>query len=165
MILQYDSNPAGRFFMRTSVLMLYRQLELGEALTEKRLKVKDPMTMLIDLYRMSGFSGLFTGIVPRLARVAPACAVMITTYEGFKAHFVRRIRERRNDLSSVGGGDATIDKSPNNTSGDSNNQKLSSEVTSIGPVSMNRTKQIDLQILTSSGLAFNAAESQALISS
>ncbi|XP_022653439.1 solute carrier family 25 member 40-like isoform X2 [Varroa jacobsoni] len=79
------------------VIKTHRQLELGEAITQTRPKVKDPVTMLLNLYKQSGVSGLFTGLVPRLARVAPACAIMITTYEGFKAYFVRRMRDRQSD--------------------------------------------------------------------
>jgi solute carrier family 25 protein 39/40 len=35
-----------------------------------------------------GMRGLFKGIVPRTAKVAPACALMIASYEFFKQLFL-----------------------------------------------------------------------------
>uniref|UniRef100_A0A0K0EDH4 Leucine--tRNA ligase n=1 Tax=Strongyloides stercoralis TaxID=6248 RepID=A0A0K0EDH4_STRER len=35
-----------------------------------------------------GPSHLFTGVVPRIAKIAPACTIMISTYEYFKNYFV-----------------------------------------------------------------------------
>uniref|UniRef100_A0A8C6XDH4 Solute carrier family 25 member 40 n=1 Tax=Naja naja TaxID=35670 RepID=A0A8C6XDH4_NAJNA len=35
----------------------------------------------------NGFTGLFTGIIPRLSKIAPACAIMISTYEYGKTFF------------------------------------------------------------------------------
>lgn len=35
-----------------------------------------------------GFGGLFKGIVPRTVKVAPACALMIASYEFFKQLFL-----------------------------------------------------------------------------
>uniref|UniRef100_A0A6P6YMA1 Tyrosyl-DNA phosphodiesterase 2-like n=1 Tax=Dermatophagoides pteronyssinus TaxID=6956 RepID=A0A6P6YMA1_DERPT len=37
--------------------------------------------ILKKIYQEHGYRGLFTGIVPRLIRVAPACAIMISSYE------------------------------------------------------------------------------------
>lgn len=127
--------------------LFYRQLELGEAIAGARPKVKHPIEMLTDLYRMSGVSGLFTGIVPRLARVAPACAVMITTYEGFKAYFVRRLREANKDC---------VDTSK---SGDNSTEWSIDESSS----SFNVPTQIGVDLLTSSGLTLDNEESRAIL--
>lgn len=51
------------------------------------LKVADVMRNIV---RTSGFVGLFSGVVPRVAKVAPACAIMIGTYEWMKDAFVLR---------------------------------------------------------------------------
>ncbi len=46
------------------------------------------------IYATEGFRGLFTGYVPRIVKVAPACAIMISTYEYGKSFFVRYNKER-----------------------------------------------------------------------
>ncbi|XP_063902407.1 probable mitochondrial glutathione transporter SLC25A40 [Zophobas morio] len=49
-----------------------------------------PMRRLLkEIALREGFSGLFVGIVPRLAKVAPACAIMISSYETGKLYFRR----------------------------------------------------------------------------
>ncbi|XP_053118042.1 probable mitochondrial glutathione transporter SLC25A40 isoform X2 [Hemicordylus capensis] len=42
----------------------------------------------------NGFTGLFAGIVPRLTKIAPACAIMISTYEYGKSFFRRLNKDR-----------------------------------------------------------------------
>lgn len=39
------------------------------------------------IYSTSGIKGLFTGLTPRLVKVAPACALMISTFEYGKRFF------------------------------------------------------------------------------
>eukprot|EP01113_Clastostelium_recurvatum_P036081 TRINITY_DN5096_c0_g1_i4.p1 TRINITY_DN5096_c0_g1~~TRINITY_DN5096_c0_g1_i4.p1 ORF type:complete len:166 (+),score=28.62 TRINITY_DN5096_c0_g1_i4:143-640(+) len=39
-----------------------------------------------SIVREEGWTGLFRGIVPRAARVAPACAIMISSYEFVKGY-------------------------------------------------------------------------------
>ena len=59
--------------------------------------------MLGDIYSSQGVRGLFvglyhcvvdvtepTGLTPRIAKVAPACAIMISTYEAGKHFFAER---------------------------------------------------------------------------
>ncbi|KAI9193239.1 mitochondrial carrier domain-containing protein [Polychytrium aggregatum] len=43
--------------------------------------------ILRELYRTEGLPGLFKGIVPRISKIAPACAIMISTYEVGKQFF------------------------------------------------------------------------------
>jgi solute carrier family 25 protein 39/40 len=42
------------------------------------------------IVREEGFRGLAKGIVPRVAKVAPSCAIMISSYEFCKKHIVLR---------------------------------------------------------------------------
>ena len=39
------------------------------------------------IVKNEGFGGLFVGLIPRLLKVAPACAIMIGSYESFKLYF------------------------------------------------------------------------------
>lgn len=46
--------------------------------------------MIRKLYATEGIHALFAGLVPRIVKVAPACAIMISTYEYFKTFFYKR---------------------------------------------------------------------------
>ncbi|XP_028933083.1 solute carrier family 25 member 40 [Ornithorhynchus anatinus] len=43
-----------------------------------------------SIVKESGFTGLFAGFIPRLIKVAPACAIMISTYESGKTFFYKQ---------------------------------------------------------------------------
>lgn len=45
------------------------------------------LQMLRQIWRQEGFAGISAGLVPRVAKVAPACAIMIGTYEAAKLAF------------------------------------------------------------------------------
>ncbi|GAB9465404.1 hypothetical protein Gpo141_00002812 [Globisporangium polare] len=45
------------------------------------------LQMLRQVWRQEGLAGLSAGLVPRVAKVAPACAIMIGTYEAAKLAF------------------------------------------------------------------------------
>ncbi|KAK4047354.1 Carrier protein, mitochondrial [Microbotryomycetes sp. JL221] len=38
--------------------------------------------LLIDIFKREGFKGLMSGLTPRLAKIGPACGIMIASYEG-----------------------------------------------------------------------------------
>ncbi|KAF2881073.1 hypothetical protein ILUMI_25094 [Ignelater luminosus] len=73
------------------VVKTHQQIELGEKLISKEngVLVKTPTTWQIikRLHFQYGVKGLFTGLVPRLIKVAPACAIMIATFEHGKVAF------------------------------------------------------------------------------
>lgn len=60
-------------------------------------QVHDARSGTIDIVRSivrrHGWQGLFAGLGPRVAKVAPACGVMIGTYETAKQYFA--VRNRR----------------------------------------------------------------------
>lgn len=72
------------------VVKTHRQMELGELVFKNASAVKKlPFTfsLIFQLYRESGWKSLFAGVSARLIKVAPACAVMISTYEYSKSFF------------------------------------------------------------------------------
>ncbi|KAG9508667.1 Solute carrier family 25 member 40, partial [Fragariocoptes setiger] len=86
------------------VAKTHRQIELGEKeimsnrpnassethASPPRRKVTSSSVsdVLTRIYRQHGIPGLFSGIVPRVIKVAPSCAIMISCYELGKQFFV-----------------------------------------------------------------------------
>jgi solute carrier family 25 protein 39/40 len=71
------------------VVKTHRQIELGEMqiINNKTSNASTTRDILRRIYRESGYRGLFSGIGPRVMKVAPACAIMISSYEFGKAFF------------------------------------------------------------------------------
>uniref|UniRef100_A0A0A9VX11 Solute carrier family 25 member 40 n=1 Tax=Lygus hesperus TaxID=30085 RepID=A0A0A9VX11_LYGHE len=72
------------------VVKTYRQIEMAEKeiLTEPPSQAnKSTFSFLYSIYQRNGVRGLFTGLVPRIVKVAPACAIMVATFEYGKAFF------------------------------------------------------------------------------
>jgi solute carrier family 25 protein 39/40 len=55
---------------------------------------------LWHIFRTEGVAGLFTGWIPRTLKVAPACAIMISSYEVGKRAF-RSVNERADKKRAV----------------------------------------------------------------
>lgn len=72
------------------VVKTHRQMELGEAAMHRNKKLVSTLGLVKDLYARRGITALFAGIVPRVMKVAPACAIMITIYELGKSFFRKR---------------------------------------------------------------------------
>lgn len=43
--------------------------------------------ILKQIYYRDGFKGLFRGLTPRMAKIGPSCAIMISSYEMGKTFF------------------------------------------------------------------------------
>lgn len=76
------------------VVKTHRQIELGERdlIDPAKRSPSDPQNttqILKKIYRQNGLRGLFSGIVPRVIKVAPSCAIMISCYEYGKHYFVK----------------------------------------------------------------------------
>ncbi|KAK7092982.1 mitochondrial glutathione transporter SLC25A40-like [Littorina saxatilis] len=81
------------------VIKTHRQVELGEQVITGGKKVSTSTLFLIKkLYLTQGFHALFTGLAPRIIKVAPACAIMISSYEFFKTLFYNRNLQQAQDL-------------------------------------------------------------------
>ncbi|XP_023175670.1 solute carrier family 25 member 40 [Drosophila hydei] len=74
------------------VIKTHEQIEFGERVIftdspSKELSKQSTYSRLAGIYRLFGMRGLFAGYVPRLCKVAPACAIMISTFEYSKLYF------------------------------------------------------------------------------
>ncbi|XP_026318600.1 solute carrier family 25 member 40-like isoform X2 [Hyposmocoma kahamanoa] len=73
------------------VVKTHQQIELGEKEIYTDGHARQKATSIQDtvksIYNNHGVKGLFTGVVPRIFKVAPACAIMIATFEYGKQFF------------------------------------------------------------------------------
>ncbi|XP_064265257.1 probable mitochondrial glutathione transporter SLC25A40 isoform X3 [Passer domesticus] len=79
------------------VVKTHRQTQLWENETLKipQRDSKSTWAVMRKIAARNGIAGLFAGIAPRLFKVAPACAIMISTYEYGKAFF-SHLNEKKN---------------------------------------------------------------------
>uniref|UniRef100_A0A672UJ99 Mitochondrial glutathione transporter SLC25A39 n=1 Tax=Strigops habroptila TaxID=2489341 RepID=A0A672UJ99_STRHB len=79
------------------VVKTQRQIELGHSEVRPVAASKPSSTWLLmqRIRAESGTRGLFAGFLPRVIKVAPACAIMISTYEFGKTFFQKLNQERR----------------------------------------------------------------------
>ncbi|NXC61606.1 S2539 protein, partial [Aleadryas rufinucha] len=79
------------------VVKTQRQIELGDSEVHP-VTVSKPSSTWLLMQRIraeSGTRGLFAGFLPRVIKVAPACAIMISTYEFGKSFFQKLNQERQ----------------------------------------------------------------------
>lgn len=71
------------------VVKTHRQIEMGEKeiYSDKPARSSKTLSIIKKIYSQSGIRGLFTGLIPRVIKVAPACAIMIATFEHGKRFF------------------------------------------------------------------------------
>merc|ERR1712173_91336 len=70
-------------------------MELGEKIVHDRggnNKTMKSVVIAKEIIKTEGIKGLFSGLTPRLVKVAPACAIMISSYEYCKRYFAIRNR-------------------------------------------------------------------------
>ncbi|XP_075578921.1 mitochondrial glutathione transporter SLC25A39 isoform X5 [Pelecanus crispus] len=79
------------------VVKTQRQIELGDGEVHPVAASKPSSTWLLmrRIRAESGTQGLFAGFLPRVIKVAPACAIMISTYEFGKTFFQKLNQERQ----------------------------------------------------------------------
>ncbi|XP_061875349.1 probable mitochondrial glutathione transporter SLC25A39 isoform X6 [Colius striatus] len=79
------------------VVKTQRQIELGDSEVHPVAASKPSSTWLLmrRIRAESGTRGLFAGFLPRVIKVAPACAIMISTYEFGKTFFQKVNQERQ----------------------------------------------------------------------
>ncbi|XP_071478271.1 mitochondrial glutathione transporter SLC25A40-like [Diadema antillarum] len=69
------------------VIKTHRQIELGELGEMRKSASSSTVDIAKKLYADRGINGLYAGTLPRLAKITPACALMIGSYEMGKAFF------------------------------------------------------------------------------
>ncbi|XP_052803428.1 probable mitochondrial glutathione transporter SLC25A40 [Mya arenaria] len=85
------ASVAGVLTLPFDVIKTHRQIELGEVVFGKGKKeVTSTWRLIHNLYQNQGLNAIFSGLTPRIMKVAPACAIMISTYEFSKAFFRKR---------------------------------------------------------------------------
>ncbi|XP_069733414.1 mitochondrial glutathione transporter SLC25A39 isoform X1 [Phaenicophaeus curvirostris] len=79
------------------VVKTQRQIELGDSEVHPVTTSKPSSTWLLmqRIRAESGTRGLFAGFLPRVIKVAPACAIMISTYEFGKTFFQKLNQDQR----------------------------------------------------------------------
>uniref|UniRef100_A0A182SMB5 Solute carrier family 25 member 40 n=1 Tax=Anopheles maculatus TaxID=74869 RepID=A0A182SMB5_9DIPT len=81
----------------------------GAGSGKKQFKAIGTFETMGRIFQMNGIRGLFAGLTPRLVKVAPACAIMIASFEYGKNFFyrynVQRYQEKR-DKASVASSEA-----------------------------------------------------------
>lgn len=97
------------------VIKTHQQIEFGEKFIYpngngngnggQKKKLTSMKQTMVNIVKTSGYRGFFAGITPRLFKVAPACAIMISTYEYgkqfFHAHNVRKYYEVNPQLAPL----------------------------------------------------------------
>lgn len=81
------------------VVKTHKQIEFGEKVLYADKPVKSlpkvgTIAILKKIFQQHGLKGMFAGVVPRVVKVAPACAIMITSFEYGKAFFFRHNVEK-----------------------------------------------------------------------
>ncbi|XP_066484622.1 mitochondrial glutathione transporter SLC25A40 isoform X2 [Tiliqua scincoides] len=78
------------------VVKTHRQTEMwmSEAAHSTQQRSSSILEVMRRIVQENGFAGLYTGIVPRLAKIAPSCAIMISTYEYGKSFFRKLNKDR-----------------------------------------------------------------------
>lgn len=64
-------------------------IHLDEILSDRPSKGRTASQIFKQIYEQQGVRGLFTGTTPRVIRVAPSCAIMISSFEYGKIFFNR----------------------------------------------------------------------------
>ncbi|XP_043262162.1 solute carrier family 25 member 40-like isoform X1 [Colletes gigas] len=80
---------AAFFTIPFDVVKTHTQIEMGEKeiYSDKPGHSGGTWNTIRKIYCQNGVRGLFTGLIPRIVKVAPACAIMIATFEHGKRFF------------------------------------------------------------------------------
>ena len=78
------------------------QVDLGETTYKGRsLGAGSFVNVMRNVVAEHGYGGLYAGLVPRVAKIAPACAIMIGSYEFCKEYFFEHNRAQLIETESI----------------------------------------------------------------
>ncbi|XP_013382394.1 solute carrier family 25 member 40 [Lingula anatina] len=88
---------AGVLTLPFDVVKTHRQIEMGDMERKGQMNkvTTSTLKLLMEMRSKKGYNSWFTGIVPRVVKVAPACAIMIGSYEYAKLFFKKTNAARR----------------------------------------------------------------------
>uniref|UniRef100_A0A182QTG4 Solute carrier family 25 member 40 n=1 Tax=Anopheles farauti TaxID=69004 RepID=A0A182QTG4_9DIPT len=90
----------------------------GASGAKKAFKAVGTFETMGRIFQMNGIRGLFAGLTPRLVKVAPACAIMIASFEYGKNFFyrynVQRYQEKK-DKAATAGGESAVSNNASTT--------------------------------------------------
>jgi len=62
--------------------------QISDFTTDPKLQETSMLRISKRIYRNEGAKGFFVGLIPRLGKIAPACAIMLSSYEAGKSFFL-----------------------------------------------------------------------------
>ncbi|KAJ8919155.1 hypothetical protein NQ315_012141 [Exocentrus adspersus] len=85
------------------VVKTHQQIDFGESTlySDQPGRGKTTVQIIKEIYGKHGLNGLFAGTVPRLIKVAPACAIMISSFEYGKVFFNRLANQQFQNQQST----------------------------------------------------------------
>ncbi|KFM81683.1 Solute carrier family 25 member 40, partial [Stegodyphus mimosarum] len=81
---------AATFTTPFDVIKTHRQAQLGEAALLHKTVKSSTFSLIMTLYKQGKTKSLLAGLLPRIMKVAPSCAIMISSYEFGKSYFKKR---------------------------------------------------------------------------
>ncbi|XP_016949519.1 probable mitochondrial glutathione transporter SLC25A40 isoform X4 [Drosophila biarmipes] len=90
------------------VVKTHEQIEFGEKFIfsdnppKQQVPTKSVAVRLASIYRLGGLPAIFSGLGPRLFKVAPACAIMISSFEYGKSFFYHYNIDQHNRSNQAG---------------------------------------------------------------
>uniref|UniRef100_A0A0N4UVI8 Solute carrier family 25 member 40 n=1 Tax=Enterobius vermicularis TaxID=51028 RepID=A0A0N4UVI8_ENTVE len=78
-----------------------RELKNNDLPSNAKIESKSTFGIFKEIVHKRGLRALFAGAIPRVVKISPACAIMISCYEYAKMYFTKRNRQRTKSFSSI----------------------------------------------------------------
>jgi len=97
-IKQIEMGEKDIMAVRPGTTRSYHPVPVNKVSSSLSGRSRSNITIAKELIRDQGVRGLFAGIIPRLLKVAPACAIMISSYEFCKGFFKQQNQNHNREL-------------------------------------------------------------------